>query len=147
MGGVHAVHLDSMMSTWTPGGIQVELDRNLAGLPAKKFHLESRWNDQESMGECKVLTTRTDASRYATHRMDRHGSAYDLLLPRTPLFLVSLRNALEVPTSSVLRVPSIHQTCGPTFAIFSNRTAIRLSYRDGYHRTIAPHNVSRPVYY
>ena len=41
------------------------MDNNLAGLPAKKFHLESRWNSYfhvdsmwnhlESMGEGKVL--------------------------------------------------------------------------------------------
>jgi hypothetical protein len=39
------VHLDF---TWISPGFHVELDNNLAGLPAKKFHLES-------MGEGKVL--------------------------------------------------------------------------------------------
>jgi hypothetical protein len=56
------VHLDF---TWIPCGFHVELDNNLAGLPAKKFHLESMfpcefhvdsmWNHLESMGEGKVL--------------------------------------------------------------------------------------------
>ena len=38
--GFHGVHLDFMMSTWIPPGFLVELDSNLAGLSAKKFHLE-----------------------------------------------------------------------------------------------------------
>ena len=33
-GGVHGVHLESR---WNPGGIQVEIDNNLAGLPAKEI--------------------------------------------------------------------------------------------------------------
>jgi hypothetical protein len=52
------VHLDF---TWISPGFHVELDNNLAGLPAKKFYLESMWNPcfhvdsmwnhLESMGE------------------------------------------------------------------------------------------------
>ena len=48
-----------------PSGFHVEMDNNLAGLPAKQFHLDSRWNSYfhvdsmwnhlESMGEGKVL--------------------------------------------------------------------------------------------
>jgi hypothetical protein len=62
----HMVHLDF---TWIPLGFHVELDNNLAGLPAKKFHLESMfpcefhvesmWNHLESMGEGKVLLVKS----------------------------------------------------------------------------------------
>jgi hypothetical protein len=69
----HMVHLDF---TWIPPGFHVELDNNLAGLPAKKFHLESMfpcefhvdsmWNHLESMGEGKVLATSNNSITYLT---------------------------------------------------------------------------------
>ena len=52
-------------STWTPSGLQVDLDNNLAGLPAKEnphgLQVDSKSPpgvhgvQLESMGECKVL--------------------------------------------------------------------------------------------
>ena len=60
-------------NSWTPSGIQVEIDKNLAGLPAKEIppgvHLDSRWNDQESMGECKVLVKTANCSLLTTLRI------------------------------------------------------------------------------
>ena len=57
--------MESPESTRNPSGIHVETSNNLAGLPAKKFNVESMWNmwkpwipggfHLESMGECKVL--------------------------------------------------------------------------------------------
>jgi len=35
--GIHGLHLDSMDSRWIPGGFQVELEKYLAGLPAKEI--------------------------------------------------------------------------------------------------------------
>ena len=36
-GGFHGLHVESMESIWNPVGIQVEIDKNLAGLPAKEI--------------------------------------------------------------------------------------------------------------
>jgi hypothetical protein len=67
---------NSTCSTWIPPGFHVEMDNNLAGLPAKQFHLESRWNSYfhvdsmwnhlESMGEGKVLSQRPRLDRTLT---------------------------------------------------------------------------------
>ena len=44
--------MESVESIRNPGGIQVEIDKNFGWAPCQ---INSRWNDQESMGECKVL--------------------------------------------------------------------------------------------
>ena len=64
-GGRHGLHVESLESTWSPSGIHLEPDNNLAGLPAKKnppgFHVENVESmippgfHLESMGEGKVL--------------------------------------------------------------------------------------------
>ena len=41
--------VDSMESIWNPGGIQVEIDKNLAGLPAKEIPHELQ---VDSMSPC-----------------------------------------------------------------------------------------------
>jgi hypothetical protein len=65
MGGVHGLQMEYLESTWNPPGIQVDLDNNLAGLPAKTIphgvHLEStipcgfHVERPGIYGECKVL--------------------------------------------------------------------------------------------
>ena len=64
-GGLHGLQAESLEFTWIPSGCQVEVDNNLAGLPAKKNHMDSMWTmwiswipcgfHLESMGESKVL--------------------------------------------------------------------------------------------